>query len=150
MVLNTKHFGALDVDENRIIKFEHGIPGFPDDKRFIIVTDVDVPESLYCWLQSVDDGEVSLVLIDSFYAMPNYNPLVNEGDIEELGEPNLEDILSFNVAVIKANMDESTINLKAPIIINDKTKKGKQVIVTNDEYNIRHNLVECIKSEGKV
>jgi len=150
MILDTKHFGKLDIDEDRIIAFEHGIPGFPDDKRFIIVTDIDEPDSLYCWLQSVDDGAVSLVLIDSLLAMPHYNPLVNEGDIEDLGEIDLDDIVSFNVAVIKASMVESTINLKAPIIINEKTKKGKQVIVTNDEYSIRHNLVDCIKNEGKV
>ena len=150
MILNTKHFGKLEVDENRIISFEYGIPGFPDDKRFIIVTDIDEPESLYCWLQSVDDGNVSLVLIDSFFAMPDYNPLVNEGDIEGLGNVDLSDIISFNVAVIKSNLEESTINLKAPILINEKTKKGKQVIVTNEEYTIRHNLVECITNEGKV
>jgi len=150
MVINTRHFGKLEINESEIILFDHGIPGFPEDKRFIIVTDIDEPDSLYCWLQSIDDGAVSLVLIDSFFVMPNYNPMVNEGDILELGEADLDDIVSFNVAVIKNKLEDSTINLKAPIIINEKTRKGKQVIVTNEEYDIRHNLVECIKNEGTV
>jgi flagellar assembly factor FliW len=139
----------MEIDEKKIIRFEHGLPGFAESKRYIIITD-DNPESVYCWLQSVDDSDIALVIIDSFHAMPNYDPLVEEEELKELGEVDISDIAVFNVAVIAKDIYKSTINLKAPIIINEKTWLGKQIVVNNDEYEVRHNLFEALKSGGGV
>jgi len=39
-----------------------------------------------------------------------------------------------------------TANLKAPIIINAKNNKGKQAILDNDEYLIKHPILEELKN----
>ncbi|MCL2564840.1 MAG: flagellar assembly protein FliW [Defluviitaleaceae bacterium] len=150
MEFTTKHFGTLEVNEDEVITFDLGLPGFPEDKKFIIIIDENAENKFYCWLQSMDNGDVSLVLIDSFAVMPEYDPLINEEEIAELGDIDISDLLVFNVAVIGSNMADSTINLKAPVVINNRTKKGKQIVVNNENYSIRHNLEECIKNEGKV
>lgn len=150
MEFTTKHFGTLEVNEDEVINFELGIPGFPNDKKFIIIIDENAENKFYCWLQSMDNGDVSLVLIHSFAVMPEYDPLINEEEIAELGDVDISDLVVYNVAVIGNNMFDSTINLKAPIVINHRTKKGKQIVVNNEDYGIRHNLEECIKNEGRV
>jgi len=149
MEVSTRHFGNIEVSESEIIAFECGLPGFPDDKNFIIIVDENAENRFY-WLQSMDDGEISLVLIDSFDMMPDYDPLIDESEIEALGLLDIEDLLVFNVAVIGENMSDSLVNLKAPVVINNRTKKGKQIIVNNEDYCTSHNLEECIKNEGRV
>jgi len=150
MEIKTKHFGTLEIDEEEMISFEHGLPGFPEDKKFIIIIDETAEKKFYCWLQSMDDGDVSLVLIDSFAIMPEYDPLIEEEELNELGDVDIADLLVFNVAVIGSDMTDSTINLRAPVVINNRSKKGKQIVVSNENYEIKHNLAECIANEGRV
>jgi len=150
MEILTKHFGTLEVNDEELIVFDHGLPGFPEDKNFIIIVDETAENKFYCWLQSMDNGDMSLVLIDSFAIMPEYDPLIDEEQLEELGDVDITDLLVFNVAIIGENMGDSTINLKAPVVINNRTKKGKQIVVNNEGYGIRHNLEECISNEGRV
>jgi len=148
MELVTKHFGALVVSESEMIIFERGLPGFPNDKRFIIIFDESADNKVY-WLQSMDSGDVSLALIDSFGVMPEYDPLIDESQFAEIGlEDDIEDLLVFNVIIIGDDLSNSFVNLKAPIIINNNNKKGKQVVVNNDEYYINHRLEECLETEG--
>ena len=150
MELMTKHFGALVVSENEMIMFEQGLPGFPEDKRFIIIFDESADNKVY-WLQSMDDGTVSLALIDSFGVMPEYDPIIDEAQFAEIGlEDDIENLLVFNTIIIGDSLSESFVNLKAPIIINNNNKKGKQVVVSNEEYYINHRLEDCIKSEGRI
>jgi len=148
MELLTKQFGELVVSENEMIIFERGLPGFPNDKRFIIIFDESSDNKVY-WMQSMDDGAVSLALIDSFGVMPEYDPLIDESQFAEIGlEEDIENLLVFNVIIIGDDLSETFVNLKAPIIINNSTKKGKQVVVNNAEYLINHRLLECINDEG--
>ena len=149
MELVTKHFGALVVSEGEMITFEQGLPGFPNDKRFIIIFDESADNKIY-WLQSMDNGEVAFALVDSFDVMPEYDPMIDESAIEEVGSCDIENLIVFNVVIIGDSLAESFVNMKAPIIINNSTKKGKQVLVSNDEYYINHRLLECIESEGRV
>lgn len=152
MELLTKHFGMLTVGEDDMIIFEEGLPGFPEDKRFIIIFD-ETAENKFYWLQSMDDGYIALMLIDSFDVMPEYDPLIDEAEIKALGTHDVEDIedlLVFNVVIIGDSLSDCKVNLKAPIIINNFTKRGKQIIVQNEEYNISHQLEECVKNEGRV
>ena len=149
MELLTKHFGMLDIGEDDMIIFDEGLPGYPDDKRFIIIFD-ETAENKFYWLQSMDDGHIALMLIDSFEVMPEYDPLIDESEIEELEINDIEDLLVFNVVIIADRLSDCYVNLKAPIIINNSSKKGKQVIVQNEEYQISHKLEECIKNEGRV
>ncbi|HCA70015.1 MAG TPA: flagellar assembly protein FliW, partial [Lachnospiraceae bacterium] len=37
MRIKTKHFGEIDLDENKIINFENGILGFEDYKKYTLL-----------------------------------------------------------------------------------------------------------------
>lgn len=149
MELKTRFFGDINVDKGKIIKFDNAIPGFPENKNYIIVSDKDEPDSLFCWLQSVDDGMISFVLVDTLKVLPKYNPMVEEDELDILGDFELEDLLIYNIAVIPEDPNKTTINLKAPIIINQKTQKGKQIIVNNEDYPIRYYIIEDMKKIGR-
>ena len=134
MKLVTRNFGEIEIFEEDIINFDEGLPGFPDDKRFVLLSEDDSPIS---FLQSVDGGDVSFVLVDMLAFMPDYNPRVDESFIEDLGTFEPENFLIYNIATVFENLTDSTVNLKAPLIINAIEKKGKQVVCDNEEYSVK-------------
>ncbi len=139
MKLETKNFGTIEFENDAVITFESGLPAFEDKKQFVIIAE---PDTDFYYLQCTEDGDLSLVLIDLGGIMPNYNPLVNEEQLQELGK--IDNNLSiYNVCVIRDNIENMTINLMAPIVINNDTNKGKQVILENEEYSVKHTLISA-------
>ena len=134
MKLETNRFGEIEIAEEDIINFEEGLPGFPDDKKFVLLTEDDNP---IAFLQSADDAETSFVVIDMVAVMTDYDPLVDENLLESLGKLSPQSLLVFNICTIDEDLKKSTVNLKAPIIINAENKKGKQVVCNNEEYSVK-------------
>jgi len=134
MKLNTKHFGEIDVEENNILDFEDGLPGFPDDRQFVLLENEDP----FCWLQSVTDGDNAFILVDAFKVLPDYNPQVDKDELESLGTYEPSDFLVLNIVVLPDDVKDMTVNLLAPVIINTAGKKGRQVVLKNEEYGVRH------------
>ena len=56
-----------------------------------------------------------------------------------------EDINVFNIVTIPEDIEKMTANLQAPIIINRKNNRGKQIILDNPDYQIKHYILEEIK-----
>ena len=139
MTILTRHLGEIDIDESKIIEFKEGIPGFEGLKSFALFHDEENGNGeAFMWLQSLDDTDVTFVLLNTFAFMPQYKPILEDSDISDLGEFGDEDLLIRNIAVIHDKLENTTVNLKAPIIINAATKLGKQAIAKNEEYHIRH------------
>ncbi len=145
MKINTKHFGEVEIDEERIVVFEQGIFGFEESKRFVMLYEDEDTKNGLCWMQSVDDEGLSLPVINPMFWFPDYSPEVADEQIARIGALKEEDLNLFSVVVITDNLESMTTNLKAPIVVNIQTKKGMQVIVANEEYEIKHNLYEQMK-----
>ena len=144
MKLSTKHFGELDVTDDKIITFEEGIPGL-EGTKYVLISDEDPDgdvSNFFFWLQSVDVPDIALVMIDVLKVMPDYDPLVDAEELESIGGFDPANIFVYNVAVIPENIQKLSVNLKAPVVINDKTKKGKQVVSRNENYGVRHHIFE--------
>lgn len=45
MMINTKNFGEIEIQDEKIITFEKGIIGFPDLKHFTLLHDEEKGES---------------------------------------------------------------------------------------------------------
>lgn len=138
MLINTKHFGAINIEDEHIILFKDGIFGFCNHHRFTIIHE----NSAFCWLQSIDDINVVLPMITTALIFSEYKPEVRDDLISRIGELTDEELVVYTVVVIPSDIEEMTTNLKAPIVINNKTKKGIQVILEDDKHHIKHNLYE--------
>lgn len=141
MLIKTKHFGEIDLDEDKVITFDNGILGFEDFKRFTILYDSESEErSPISWLQCLDEQAFALPVISPFIIKPDYNPTVEDELIASLGELNEENLVIFVTLTVPSDITKVTSNLKAPIIINSDTKKGCQVVAENPEYEVKHNV----------
>jgi flagellar assembly factor FliW len=139
MEIKTKFFGTVDSDAKDIIDFPEGIPGFEQTRRFLWYQ----PEnSVFSCLQALNQTEVAFITISPFLTCADYAFDLEESIVDQLELKKLEDALLLALVTIpKGNLQKSTVNLKAPVIINAKTRRGCQVIL-NDEYPLRVPLVD--------
>jgi len=144
MTLNTKHFGELKIEEEKILTFEEGILGFEDKKKYILLSNEE--KSAFFWLQSIEDEGLAFAIVNPFMFYPEYTPEIPDTVLEAIGELKQEDLGVYTILVIPENQEEMTTNLKAPIVINTKTQKGAQAVVENAEYDIRHYIYKDTKA----
>lgn len=150
MLLDTKNFGQIEIDENKIITFEDGLPGFLDCTHYILLTNDVKEQRPIWWLQCTDKGDVAFPVLNTFAVLENYKPEVDDEILALLGEfKSPDELIVCNVLVVPENINNITINLKAPLIMNITTKKGMQIEVRNKEYTVRHNLQQEIEKAKK-
>ena len=151
MIMQTRHFGEVEIPEDIILSFDEGIPGFPNSKRFVLMEEPDRSgnvDNLFYWLQSVDDSELALMLMDVTRIMPEYDPSVDLDDVKELElQHDNDSYFVYNVVVVPEEVEKMSVNLKAPIIINDRLKRGKQVLSKNEDYAIKYFIYEELNKQ---
>lgn len=135
MVLKTGHLGEVHYSNEDIIKFSDGIPGFPEYVQYIFIPSGD--EALpFHYLQCIEDSELAFVVTDPFVFAPNYDFDLSDTEAEKLGIESLDDlneVMILAVVNIPSRVEDATMNIMAPIIISQKTKKGKQIVLS--EYD---------------
>ncbi len=146
MKIETRLFGNIEIDVNKIINFSDGIIGFEDLKQFMIMHDAESEKSKILWLQSLDDGNIALPVIDPLMIKSNYNPVVEDELFKNIGELVDGEIFVLTTLTVPADITKITTNLKAPIVINPVTLKGCQIIVDNDDYVVRYSIYDILKS----
>lgn len=146
MLLNTKHFGEIEIDENKIVSFNEGIPGFEGLKRFVVLYSGD-DKSPFRWLQCVDDGQLAFAVINPFMILIDYDIEIPEESAKNLSIERIDDAMVLSIVVVPEDPNKMTMNLKAPIIINIKNNIGMQVVLDTDVYSVRHYIVEELRRQ---
>jgi flagellar assembly factor FliW len=139
MLIHTVSFGDLEVPENKIIHFKEGLPGFPQMRRFVVLELDELKPFQY--LQALDDPPIALYIINPFIVDPTYEFRLTDSDMEDLNSTNSAGLAVYAVATIPEDPSEATLNLMAPIVINDKDRCGKQVILLESRYSVKHPLL---------
>ena len=138
MELKTKFHGMINYDKKDVITFKKGIPGFENLKKFILVPAEE--NSLFGILQSIEDTDIGIVVASPFDACKSYEFDIDDDKISELNIKDNKDILVVNTVTLDSNIENITINLKAPIVINTNDKIGEQLILDNVDYPIKYPL----------
>ncbi|ALS24480.1 MULTISPECIES: flagellar assembly protein FliW [Paenibacillus] len=140
MMVSTLQFGQIVVEEDHIITFPQGLPGFEEYRQYVILqSEADEP---FSFMQSVDNHNLSFVITNPFLFYPSYEFQLPESVEEELGIKDAKDLMIWSIITVSSDIENITINLLAPVIINMATKIGKQVILHNTPYKTKHRLVD--------
>lgn len=145
MKIKTKYHGEITIDERQIIHFENGLPGFLEEKQFVILPLTD--DQIYLILQSIQTPEIAFVITNPFFFYKDYEFKLEDGVVEQLEIKEPGDVQVFNILTIYDPFEKTTINLQAPIVINIKNNRAKQVILNYDHYTTREPLFQ--KTEVK-
>lgn len=141
MKIVSRILGEIEIEESTIINFPGGIPGFEDEKQFVIIPlEENAP---FYYLQAVNSANLCLLMADPFIFFPDYQIELPDEEIKKLGEgAKAEDIVLYAILNTQEDLKNTTANLIAPIIINISSKKGLQFIAQKSAYNIRHPLFQ--------
>ena len=120
------------------ILFEKGIPGF-ENYRYFNVNIVEGIKRFY-HIVSKEDSNIGFISISPFDIKKDYEIDLDDEFIKELDIKDEKDVLVICLITLGKSLKDSTANLKAPIIINIKNNRGKQLILQDDKYKIKEPL----------
>ena len=120
------------------ILFEKGIPGF-ENYRYFNVNIVEGNKKIYN-IVSKEDSNIGFISISPFDIKKDYEIDLDDEFVKELDIKEEKDVLVLCLITLGKTLEDSTANLKAPIIINIKNNRGKQLILQDDKYKIKEPL----------
>ncbi len=138
MIIETSRFGQLEVDDARLITFDEGILGFPDQKRYALVQTGE--GSGFYWLQAVCTPELAFVVCDPRLFVTDYQVPVKTEDLQSI---ELADASTGQVFIIVNKVkDLLTGNFQGPLVVNVENRHGKQLVLSDKRYSTRHPLMK--------
>ncbi|QTL98758.1 flagellar assembly protein FliW [Iocasia frigidifontis] len=136
MKLKCKNNYSLRNGSEEVITFFQGIPGFNDQKEFVFLCSKD--KGPFIVMQSVEEENLAFITINPWEVLGDYRFEISDLVKERLAIKSLEDILVLAICNIRGRLMNMTVNLAAPIVINYKKRLGKQVVLENTDYQVRH------------
>lgn len=137
LIVKSTRFGDFSVPKDSVLTFPSGLIGFPRSKSFVILEH----KQPFSWLHSTEDPNLAFVVIDGAEFGPIYDGKIPFGDRDT--ELQAEDDYAILI-VVTARPDplQTTANLKAPLFVNVRNKKGVQIIFDDARLSTRHQLWE--------
>lgn len=148
MIVESKPYGQIEVDERQRIHFTYGLFGFEKLEDFVLM---DARQRPFYWLQSLDVREIAFVLIDPWIFRPDYRPRLDPSDLEILGLAGEDDEKTLILTVVTVHDDRTgmTANLQGPVVINKESRQGRQCISSDDRWKVRHSILDEMASSRK-
>jgi flagellar assembly factor FliW len=138
--IKTADHGEIEVRRDSILRFVNGLFAFEHEREFVIINyDFAAPDSPVKCLQSVS-GAVSFTIMDPFYFLPGYDPVLPEQEKKELECADETDLRYFVVAVVSRPIQDTVANLLCPIVVNIKNRRAAQVILDNTQYPMQYRI----------
>ena len=135
MEITTTRFGRVKIEASDIIRFPSGLWGFEDCREWVLLADEE--NDALAWLQSIQRPAVALAVASPRRFVPDYRIRVAR---QELNALELADVKRAKVLVVVGRTDRATtLNLKAPVVINLDRRVGRQVI-TNGDLPVQYEL----------
>jgi len=142
MQIDTIRFGQVEIDESKLITFSDGIPGLEEYHRYALLQFEDSYPII--WLQSVDEGGICLPVLDTYAVLEEYVFDIDDEDVRLLGLNGPEELHVVSVLVIPDEIQQMTVNLAAPILVNTVTGKARQIMLSGSDYNVRAPIFQDI------
>jgi flagellar assembly factor FliW len=117
------------------IVFEDGIPGFPDAREFRLTELVE--DGAFQILDSLDVPDLSMVVAVPWLFFPEYAPELSDLDQAGLDLESQEDAVVFCPVTLDATVGAAYMNLLGPFVVNSRTLRGRQIVLTDASYELR-------------
>jgi len=144
MTVASARFGDLSVPVDSVIEFPSGLIGFPKAAKYVML-DHKPP---FSWLHSTEDPHLAFVVVDGVEFGEHYElkPPIGDKDID-LREDDEYAILV--IVTVRPDPRMTTANLKAPLFVNIRNRKGVQIIFDNPKFSTRFPLWSEEAGEAK-
>ncbi|MDR1754436.1 MAG: flagellar assembly protein FliW [Eubacterium sp.] len=146
--IETRDFGEIEVDPDRIFNFPDGIFAFEDTKQFALISPLG--DDVYpMWLQATDSVTPCFIVFDPSLIDQNYRISLSESERKFLQIEDGTNIKLLSLASVPEDYRMTTVNMKSPIVINADKRLATQVILP-DKYDFRLPIYQKIQEVGAV
>jgi flagellar assembly factor FliW len=129
----------MSPEEGVILEFPDGLLGFPTLTHLRLFEPPDGYPLKF--LQSVERDDLSFIALDIAGIKPEYTVPLSSMEAAALAIEQPEDALILTLVVIPEDPRQMTTNLAGPLVINARTRKGRQIALTGDQYPLRHPIL---------
>jgi flagellar assembly factor FliW len=128
-------FGELQVPVESIIEFPSGIIGFPHTAKFVLIEH----KHPFSWLHSIEDPNLAFVVVDGFEFGNQFDvkPPIGDKDADFMEN---DEYAILVIVTVRPDPRLTTANLKAPVFVNMRNRRGLQVIFDDPRYSTRFPL----------
>lgn len=123
-VIRTYQFGEIVVEPSHIFTFPEGLFGFETFREFVLISE-EGTEPLK-WLLSIEDPSIGF---------PVLNPLILDLGYRIPDSLMGEETAVFVIVTLASRNGGMSANMKAPVLLDGQTQKGKQVILSTERYS---------------
>lgn len=138
MKIESKRFGTIEVKEDRILTLEGGLLGFSNLEKFVLVDDEVDPTLPFKWLISVEDPNIGFLVTDPGMFFSDYVFDLSAEDAAKLGVSTADDLTVMCLLTVPADPRMITANLRGPLVFNNNTKHGRQIVLQDSTYATKH------------
>lgn len=138
MEIKTRNFGIVQVDDDAIYKFPVGLYGFENCKEFAIFQHDYDDDLALLYMQNTEDIFPSFLVFEPWDMYEDYDPHMLPEDLKACGVKSEDDLIFLSIATLPAELEDLSLNLKSPLVLNPKTKEARQVILQNPDYEVRY------------
>jgi flagellar assembly factor FliW len=135
ITFQSSRFGEFTVPAEVLIEIPSGVIGFAHTTRFVML-DHKPP---FSWLHSIDDPNLAFVVVDGFEFGPQFDvkPPIGDKDTDLKAE---DEYAILVIVTVRPDPKLTTANLKAPVFVNMRNRKGVQTIIDDPRFSTRFPL----------
>ena len=138
MIVATKAYGSIEVNEDQKMTFPNGLFGFESFKDYVLL---DSDKEHFYWLQSLDSEQLAFVVINPFLFRPDYEMNLDNEDIAVIGITDPGKALIFSIVTFPSDGGSLTANLQGPLVINRDNRLGIQAVLTDSRWRTKHDII---------
>jgi flagellar assembly factor FliW len=118
-----------------VLELVEPLIGFPGLQRFGLAR-LDETGTVFD-LRSLEDPNASFVVVPPGLFFDSYTLSVDEVVVERLGIQHADDVLTLVMVTLGDNVEEATANLRAPLLVNQHTRRAMQTILDDPELPMK-------------
>ena len=124
MIVQSTRFGELEVSD--------------EEKKFALME--YKPDSPFYFLQSLADPDLTFLMINPFAFFNDYEFDMDDALMAEIGVTADNPPTVFNIATVKDKIENMTVNLAGPVLVNLRDRKAAQWVIEKTQFPTRYPL----------
>jgi flagellar assembly factor FliW len=147
-VLSESATAVIEAPAAHELVLPQGIIGFPHHHRAELLYK---PENLpLLWMRLHGPDILHFVVVEPANLFPGYEPELFDEDAAQLEIADSADAMLLNIVTLNPGQPSgATVNLIGPIIVNRRTRIGRQRVLANHtRYSAAHRLLDPARAQG--
>lgn len=145
MDVMTKNMGSVTVPDDKLLEIPEGLFGFEDYTKFALIDSEYEP---FIWLQSCENPDLAFLIVDPFLICSYYETDIDDDSLAKIGIKKPEDIIVMTIVTVPNDGSAITANFQGPLVINKLNNKCMQVILNDNRWSTKENILEVLNSKG--